>query len=101
MANTANGNTFYIDTQYSGASDDLARPALVQAIFVTATAANAQVVLSDVTAATVKKVDLRVAAAGTSQLFSLLNCEIAFPNGIRVSTLVNCIATVVFTKSGS
>ena len=100
MANTRNSNSWYIDTQYSSATDDLSLNQLqVFAIFVTATAANGQVVLGDpVTGA--KKLDLRVPTANQTQMFTFYETPISFPNGIRVLTLANAVATAVGSSNG-
>jgi len=97
MANLLNGNTFYIDST----SPDLERKqALVVYIALTATASNAIMVLSDVGAAPQKKLELRVAGAGTTQLFRFTDSPVLFPNGISVTTLTNAVATLVIKNSG-
>lgn len=99
MANTLNGNTWFVDTAYSSSTDDLAlNNLMVEYIVVTATSANAVVVLADPSNGN-KKFDLRVAAAGTSQLFRFESDPVRFPNGIRVQTLTNAVVTIVGTQS--
>ena len=101
MANTLNGNTFYIDTQGSTSDHDLVRKqALVVYVTVTATAANGRIVLSDVGAAPIIKMDLRVPVSGATEIFRFAEKPITFPNGIRVSTLTNAVATVVIVTPG-
>ncbi len=101
MANVLNNNTFYIDTAFASSADDLVRKnALVAYIIVTATAASGRIVLSDVGASPDLKLDLRVATSGATQEFSFVDNPVVFPNGIRVSTLSNAIATVVLRNPG-
>ena len=97
MANLLNGNTFYIDAT----SPDLDRKqVLVTYIALTATGANAILVLSDVGTAPQKKLELRVATSGTTQLFRFTDSPVLFPNGISVTTLTNAVATLVIKNSG-
>ena len=99
MANTLNGNTWYVDTQYVSASDDLdVKNLLVDYIFVTATAASAQVVLIDPSNSAVK-FDLRVETADHTEAFSFEKNPIRCPNGLRVQTLTNAVATIVGSQS--
>lgn len=98
MANILNGNTFYIDT--AGSEDLVRKQALVAYIVVTATGANARIVLNDVGTNPVVKLDLRVATAGTTEIFRFEEKPLLFPNGIRVSTLTNAVATLVISNPG-
>lgn len=101
MANIQNGNSFYIDTAHVTDADDLTRKnVLVAYVVVTATAANGRIVLGDAGTDPQTKLDLRVAALGTSQLFRYDAAPIIFPNGIRVMTVSNAVATVVFKNAG-
>jgi len=102
LANTLNGNTWFVDTAYSSSADDLPlNNLMVEYVIVTATAANAVVVLSDPSTGA-KKFDLRVDTAGRSELFRFESDPVRFPNGIRVLTLTNAVATVVGkTSKGS
>lgn len=101
MANVLNGNSFYVDTAFTNSADDLVKKqALVVYIAVTATAANGRIVLGDVAASPDLKIDLRVATSGTTQLFSFVDNPVIFPNGIRVITLTNAVATVVLRNPG-
>lgn len=97
MANTRSSNTFYIDTQYSGASDELAIKNLkVLYVIVTATAASAVLALSDSGTA---KVNLRVATSGETSVFDFSNAPILFATSVRPTTLTNAIATVVIQET--
>lgn len=101
MANTFNGNTFYVDSAHSSSADDLLRKGvLVAYVNVTATAANGRIVLGDVGNDPQKKLDLRVAVSGDSQLFRFDANPVLFPNGIQVITLANAIATIVLRNPG-
>lgn len=91
MASIRNGNTIYIDDS----TDTFAiRQLKVSHVIVTATAANAQVVLSDLDTSAVKA-DLRVATDGTSQLFSFREQPMIFPTGVEASTLTNAVVTLI------
>lgn len=99
MANRRNGNSFYIDTQYSASTDDLATPNIrVTQIVVSATAANAILVLSDPTTGD-NKAEFRVATSGDSSRFPFYDNPLVFPNGIRVLTLTNAHAFCVLDNT--
>lgn len=99
MANVRSGNTFYIDTAHSTSADDLlVKNIRAMYVVVTATSANAAVVLADASTSD-KKCDLRIATSGNSQLFRFDNAPIVFANGIKVTTLTNAIATIVVDES--
>lgn len=100
--NILNGNTFYIDTAYVTTADDLTRSQLMVAyIMVTATAANGRIVLGDVGAnSTQKKLDLRVPTSGATEIFRFSENPALFPNGLRVFTLTNAVATVIIKNPG-
>lgn len=99
--NLLNGNSFYIDTVYSTSDHDLARKStLVAYVTITATSANAILVLGDIQASAQNKLELRVAAAGTTEQFSFEQTPVLFPNGIRVLTLTNCTATCIIKNVG-
>lgn len=103
MANQLNGTTFYVDSAHgSTTSDDFVKKqCLVSWIIVTATAANARIVLGDVGDNAPVKLDLRVPTNGVSQLFHFRGLNVLFPNGVKVLTLTNAIATIGLTNSGS
>lgn len=102
MANTRNGNTFYIDTQYVGASDDLAvKNIIVLSVTVCATAANAILTLADAATGSPNKHQFRVAASGDSQQFDFSQAPILFPNGVRALTLTNAVASLVVREMRS
>lgn len=97
MANTRNGNTFYVDTQYSVAADEFASKLIrVSSVIVTATAASAVLVLKDSSLAT--KIDLRVATSGATEQFDF-DPPLVFSTSIRPTTLTNAVATVVFQET--
>jgi hypothetical protein len=99
MANVRSANTFYIDTQYSVAADELAvKNIRVLGVTVTATAASAIIVLADSSTAT-NKLDLRVATSGDSAHFDFSDSPVVFPNGIRPKTLTNALVTVIVEES--
>ena len=96
MANVVNGNTIYIDSTGTIASTVGMKAAFIS---VTATGANAVLVLQDTTT-TSNKADLRVATSGETKVFDFSRAPIQFPNGIIISTLTNAIATIVFRRQG-
>lgn len=102
MANNLNGNSFYVDSAYSTSADDLVRSqALVAYVLVTATAANGRIVLGDVGANSSQiKLDLRVETSGHSEPFRFAENPILFPNGIRVISITNAVATIIIKNSG-
>ena len=101
MANVQNGNSFYIDTAHVTDGDDLTRKnVLVAYVTVTATAANGRIVLGDAGNDPQTKLDLRVVTSGASQVFRYDQAILIFPNGIRVMTLTNAVATVIFKNAG-
>lgn len=98
MANTLNGNTWYVDTAHASDSDDLSGSYFVVYIVVTATSANAIIELADADSG-VSKIKLGVETAGKSELFKFEELPLRFPNGIQVKTLTNAVATLVGTQS--
>lgn len=97
MANTRAGNTFYIDTQYSVAGDELASKNLrVLGVVVTTSAAGGNVALSD---NGVSKLFLKVSADEDSQYFDFSNSPIIFGTSIRPTTLSGAVATVILQES--
>ncbi len=98
MANARNGNTHYVDT---AATLDSSKNLKVVRVTVTATSANAVCVLQDAASTPITKADLRVAAAGTTEVFDFLNAPLLFPNGTKVSTLTNAVATLIYSQGGN
>ncbi len=102
MANVRNGNTFFVNQQHISDGDALdVKNIKATAIFITATAANGICELVDNTANEVKKLDLRVEISGRTEFFDLALTPVVFPNGIRVKTLTNAIATILVQESQS
>jgi hypothetical protein len=95
MANATNGNTIYIDTTGDVTTKKNVR---VPYVTVSASSANAVLLLSDPDGT--NKIDLRVAAAGETQLFDFSEQPLLFPNGIKAETVTNAIATVVYSIGG-
>lgn len=91
MANVTNGNTVYVDST----GTLLSKPARLHYLILTATAANAVVVLQDTTGSSTK-LDYRNATSGTSVILDCSTAPIFFPTGIKVSTLTNALVTVVY-----
>lgn len=102
MANLLNGNTFYIDTAFASTVDDLVRSqALAAYIVVTATAASGRIVLGDVGANSSQiKLDLRVETSGHTEIFRFPENPVLFPNGIRVISLTNAVASIIIKNPG-
>ena len=97
MANLRNSNTYCIDTAYSTNEELAVRNIRVSHIVVTATCANAILVLGDAGLGT--KVKLHVAATNTSQLFDFSDAPLVFSTSIRPTTVTNCVATCVIQES--
>jgi hypothetical protein len=91
MANTYNGNTLYFDAAGSLREGTLIK---VTSILVTAESANAVVVLTDA-ATNSTKLELRVAAAGTTEQFDFSESVLIFPTGVEVTTLTNANVTLM------
>lgn len=101
MANVRNGNTFYIDTQRSSASDDLIIKNLkVSDVIITVSAAGGLVVLSDVTTTNIK-LSLKVATDEETKHFKFHSSPVVFPNGISATTLTNAVVTCVIQETRS
>lgn len=97
MANVRSSNTFLID----GTTPTLAISNIkVSYIVLTATGANAILILSDVTTAN-KKIELRVATSGTTEYFDFSENPLVFPNGVNPSTVTNAVATLVIMEARS
>lgn len=90
MANVRNGNTFYVDS--TGDLNTTATKASY--IVVTATSANAVVILQDAVSNS-NKIRLAVATSGDSETFDFSLRPLYFPGGIAVSTLTNAVACIV------
>lgn len=100
--NQVNGSTFYIDTAHATDDDDyLKKNALVAWVSVTTTAANGRIVLGDSGSNNPTKIDLRVPDANRTVLFHFRKSPMLFPNGIKVLTLANAVATAGITQTGS
>lgn len=99
MANIRNGNTFYMDTQFSTAADELAiKGVRVPYILVAASSASNTLLLADsVTGA--RKLDIvnldNAGGIGDTRLFDFREYPMLFPNGIRPVTLVNVTVTCI------
>lgn len=93
MANVRNANTYYIDATGSLTLKN------IKALFIiiTATAANARLVLKDITTGATK-MDVRITAAD-GQFFDFSSAPLVFPNGIDVTTVTNCIAVVTVEET--
>jgi hypothetical protein len=93
MANVSAGNSSYVDATGVLKSDKGTKVAYV---VLTATAANAVLVLQDNAGTPVNKCNFKVATDGSSQTFDFSSNPIVFPNGVKASTVTNAIALVVY-----
>lgn len=93
MANTINANTIYIDT----AATVTAYKIRISQIILTPTSANAVLVLQDDSTSSVK-LDLRAATAGQSLILDLTASPMLFESGLKVSTLTNANATILYNR---
>jgi hypothetical protein len=89
MANIQSANSWYVDS-----TGNLTGNFKIVYIVMTATAASGVIVFQDVTTSA-NRMDLRVATSGATQVFDFSECPISCPNGIKVSTLTNAVATFV------
>lgn len=98
MANKRNANTFYIDTQYSVAADELAvKNIRISHIIATSTGTAATVTLADAAVAT--KMILSIAADDTTQIFEFADAPIVFSTSIRPTALTNMVLTCIISES--
>jgi len=98
MANKRNANTFYIDTQYSAAADELAvKNVRVTHIIATSTGVNATCIIADSSVA--DKIEIRIAADDTTQIFDFADNPIVFSTSIRPTTLTNMHLTCIINES--
>lgn len=93
MANARSANIHYVDT--TGVLTT--KRVFVAGVVVTATAASAIVNIQD-SAGTNSLLNLRVATSGETEVFTF-SAPLVFPNGIKVSTLTNAIASVIYTNT--
>jgi hypothetical protein len=90
VANLQCGNLYYIDSTAT-----LAKRALrIYSITITATAASAILKLEDATVSGTI-FDGRVATSGDSVLFDYADQPLVLPNGLKVATVTNAVATIV------
>jgi len=100
VANAVNGNTIKIDT--TGTISLTGKNFRVSCIVVTSSATGAIFELDDpATAGDVEKIRIEIAAANTVEALDLSRTPIVFPNGIKVKTVTNCEATIIFSRVGS
>jgi hypothetical protein len=104
MANTRNGNSFYIDTVYSGTPNDgtelLSKNIKVDYItLTTAGTAGKGITLGDAVTG-VPKIKILNGTASDTKEITLWENQITFPNGIRVLALdTSCTCTCLVTES--
>lgn len=105
--NIRNGNTFYIDTQFSSTGDGtelIAKSVRVPYILVAASSAANTLILSDAVTGS-KKLDIinldNAGALGDTRLFDFREYPMLFPNGIRPTTVFNCTVTCIIIDSRS
>lgn len=105
MANTLNGNTFYVDATSSAAGSYLESKDVIVEAFIVSGTANGSVTVYDLSkangafAAGNPKLKVGVLANTTSSL-SLDKVPITFPNGIWVVVDANVTATLVLRYKG-
>lgn len=97
MANNNNGNSFYVDSTGSFAG---LKNVKVIGITLTATSANAQLVLQNADSGSSNRIDLRNPTSGSTVQFRFDQAPLAFPNGVKVSTITNGNATIIYTTTG-
>jgi hypothetical protein len=92
MANRRRGNIHFVDTAETLSTVKNQR---VSAILVTATSANAIVVIQD-PSDSADVLELRVPTSGLTETFNFSQNLLVFPNGIKVSTLTNAKIAIVY-----
>lgn len=97
MANTRAGNSYYIDTQYSVAADELAAKNLkVLGILLTTSSAGGLITLTD---NGVTKLTIKGATDEDSSYYDFSNSPILFGTSIRPTALSGAVATVIIQES--
>jgi hypothetical protein len=94
MANVRRGNIHFVDSTGTLTSRKEDR---VVAVLVTATAANAVLVLSDTSDNNL--FDLRNPTEGSTLHFSFENIPLTLSVGLKAKTVTNCTASIVYTGS--
>lgn len=89
-------NTWYIDGTDTLSDNGNIR---VSEILLTPTAANAVLLLADNNSAPSTKIDLRAAVSGETRQFSFSERPLIFQKGVKVVTLTNAVATIIFERS--
>lgn len=95
MANARRGNLQSVTTTGILTSE---RNQRVQQILLTVTTTNGVLVIQDPLDSTAM-LDLRAVTAATTHVFDFPGPGIIFPNGLKVSTLTNCTAMIVYNNS--
>lgn len=96
MANTRNGNTYYVDT--AGTLPNLNKTLRLKGIIITPSASPGSIVLKDADTLAPKGT-WSAAASGLTTLFDLITCPIVFPNGIVVSAVTSCTALLILEEA--
>lgn len=99
MANSRSGNVYYVDTAYTATVATLPELAIsnlrVHYIIITSSSTNA---ICTVTDNGTSKLDLRATATHQSEIFDFSEFPINFTTSIRITTLTNCTAMIVFEE---
>lgn len=90
MPNVRSGNSYYIET--TTALTVTGKPKAVSQVVVTATSANAIIVIQD---GSTVKMELRVATSGETKSFEFPT-PVIFNTSINPATVTNCRATVIW-----
>ena len=93
MANAHAGNSSYVDT--AGVLRSASNTSVAYVI-VTSSAAGGLITLQDNAGTPVDKVTFKVATDEETKVFDFSNTPIVFPNGVKASTVTDCVATVVY-----
>ncbi len=98
MANQRSGSVLYVSAT---GSSDITQNVYVTRIVLTPTSAGAVLLLKNSLPSPQTKLDLRAATSGESKDLNLTDTPMLFENGITVSTLTNCVATIFTSETGS
>lgn len=96
MANVRNGNTLFVDST----GDLTTTGTKVYYIILAASAANAVLTLQD-SGANVNKLTVSTPTDKDSRVFDFSLRPLFFPGGVSVTTLTNCVATIVAEVQGA
>jgi hypothetical protein len=99
MANTRSGNTWFVDTQHTVASDAIQGKITVIGVLFAPTAAAAVLRLHDLDSDTVKA-EFRINTQVDTRFYDFSTAPLVFASGVKAKTLTNAVATLICREQG-